>query len=346
MPRTIELPKPDDFHLHLRDGPMLEAVLPYTVERFARALVMPNLVPPVVTTADAIAYRARILEALPPGAPFEPLMTLYLTDTTDLDDLADGHSRGVVIAAKLYPAHATTNAAHGVGDIRRVAAVLERMQRLDMVLCIHGEVTRSEVDIFDREAVFVDEVLIPLRRDFPELRIVLEHITSAHAAAFVEAADARLAATVTPQHLLLDRNAMLVGGIRPHLYCLPVLKARADREALRRLVATGTPKVFLGTDSAPHPRHAKESACGCAGVFSAPLALEAYAQAFDEIGCLGHLTDFAANHGRRFYRLPPNEGTLTLHEEAWEPPELIPVGGDSEGVRPFFAGERVRWRLG
>ncbi len=345
MTRTLSLPRPDDLHLHLRDGAMLEAVVPFTARVFARAIVMPNLVPPVITTADARAYRARIFQALPEGADFTPLMTAYLTDATDADDLTRGHAEGVLTAAKLYPAHATTNSAAGVSDVRAIYPVLERMQAIDMVLCIHGEVTRPEVDVFDREAVFVDEVLAPLRRAFPALRIVLEHVTSAHAVAFVEAADDRLAATVTPQHLMVDRNAMLVGGIRPHLYCLPILKTRADRDAIRRVVARGSPKFFLGTDSAPHPRHAKENPCGCAGVFSAPVALEAYAQVFADMGCLERLADFAAGFGARFYGLPPNAGSVTLQQAPWTPPEAIPVTGEDRAVRPFLAGEEVGWRV-
>lgn len=343
MLATLTLPTPDDFHLHLRDGAVLRAVLPYTAAVFARAIVMPNLTPPVVTTADAAAYRDRIQAALPAGAAFEPLMTAYLTDATDPDDLARGAEAGVFTAAKLYPAHATTNSASGVTDVRALAAVFERMQALDLVLCIHGEVSRAEVDVFDREAVFVDEVLAPLRRDFPELRIVLEHVTTAHAVAFVEAADARLAATITPQHLLFERNAMLAGGIRPHLYCLPILKRGRDRAALRRAVASGSPKFFLGTDSAPHQRSAKESACGCAGVFSAPVALEAYAQVFDELDCLDRLADFAAGFGRRFYGLAPNPGTVTLEARPWTVPARVPIDGDDD-LHPLFAGEELRWR--
>lgn len=344
MTRTLSLPTPDDLHLHLRDDAVLRAVLPHTARVFARAIVMPNLARPVVTTADALAYRGRILAALPTGAAFTPLMTAYLTDATDPDDLERGFAEGVFTAAKLYPAHATTNSAAGVTDIRALARVFERMQRLDTVLCIHGEVTRGDVDIFDREAVFVDEVLAPLRREFPELRIVLEHVTTAHAVAFVEGQDERLAATITPQHLLFDRNAMLVGGIRPHLYCLPVLKRRRDREALRRVVAMGSPKFFLGTDSAPHPRAAKESACGCAGVFSAPVALEAYAAAFAQMGRLDRLADFAARYGRRFYGLAPNAGTVTLEEAAWTVPERVAIDAGEE-LRPLFAGEELRWRV-
>ena len=347
MPRTLSLPRPDDLHVHFRDGAMLRAVVPFTAHVFARAIVMPNLVPPVVTTADARAYRERILAALPAGegARFTPLMTAYLTAATDPHDLARGHGEGVFTAAKLYPAHATTNSAAGVGDVRSIYPVLERMQAIDMVLCIHGEVTRPEVDVFDREAVFVDEVLAPLRRDFPELRIVLEHVTSAQAVAFVEAADDRLAATITPQHLMVDRNAMLVGGIRPHLYCLPILKTRADRDAIRRVVAAGSPRFFLGTDSAPHARHTKENACGCAGVFSAPVALEAYATALDEMGCLDRLPDFASRFGARFYGLAPSTETITLVEEPWTPPESFPVADEVGSVRSFLAGETVRWRL-
>jgi dihydroorotase len=283
--------------------------------------------------------------ALPAGARFTPLMTAYLTEGTSADDIERGFAEGVLTAVKLYPAHATTNSAHGVGDLGRVRPVLERMQRIGATLCIHGEVTDPEVDIFDREAVFVERVLASLRRDFPELRIVLEHITSEAAAAFVEAGDDRLAATVTPQHLLVDRNAMLVGGIRPHLYCLPILKRRRDRDALRRLVASGFPRLFLGTDTAPHALHLKEHACGCAGVYSAPVALPAYAMAFDEIGCLERLADFAGRLGARFYGLPAAEGTVTLVEESWRPPERVAVGGEVRAVRPFLAGENVAWRV-
>lgn len=345
MPRSLTLPPPDDLHLHLRDGPMLAAVLPATARVFARALIMPNLVPPVVTTADAMAYRARILAALPEGAAFTPLMTAYLTEGTDPDDLERGFAEGVFSAVKLYPAHATTNSAHGVADLRRVRRVLERLQRIDGVLCIHGEVTDAAVDVFDREAVFVERVLAPLRADFPELRIVLEHLTSKVAADFVAAADARLAGTVTPQHLRLDRNAMLVGGIRPHLYCLPILKRRGDRDALRALVARGFPRLFLGTDSAPHALHLKEAACGCAGVYSAPVALEAYAEVFDELGCLERLGDFASRFGAAFYGLAPNDGALTLVEAPWSPPKTLPVGGEVRAVRPYLGGETLRWRV-
>jgi dihydroorotase len=345
MARTLDLPTPDDWHLHLRDGPMLAAVLPATARVFARAIVMPNLVPPVVTTADALAYRARILAALPAGSTFSPLMTAYLTEGTDPDDLERGFAEGVFTAVKLYPAHATTNSAHGVHDLARVRPVLERLQRIGGTLCIHGEVTDPEVDVFDREAVFVERVLAPLRGEFPELRIVLEHITTEAAAAFVEAGNAKLGATVTPQHLRVDRNAMLVGGIRPHLYCLPILKRRRDRDALRRLVAKGFPRLFLGTDSAPHAQHLKENACGCAGVYSAPVALEAYAEVFDEIGCLDRLADCAGRFGAAFYGLPPNPGTVTLAEEPWTAPQSIPVGGDVRAVRPYLAGESVRWRV-
>ncbi|TVQ35366.1 MAG: dihydroorotase [Geminicoccaceae bacterium] len=345
MARTLTLPTPDDFHLHLRDGAMLEAVLPATARVFARAIVMPNLVPPVVTTADAVAYRQRIMAALPEGMAFTPLMTAYLTEATDPDDLERGFGEGVFTAVKLYPAHATTNSAHGVGDLRTVYPVFERLERIDGILCIHGEVTDPEVDVFDREAVFIERTLAPLRRDFPNLRIVLEHVTSKAGADFVEAADDRLGATVTPQHLMVDRNAMLVGGIRPHLYCLPILKRRRDRDALRRLVEIGFPRLFLGTDSAPHAQHLKENACGCAGCYSAPVALEAYAQVFDEIGCLQRLPDFASRFGARFYGLAANAGTVTLVEEAWTPPEQIVVGGDVGTVRPLLAGEVVRWRV-
>jgi dihydroorotase len=348
MPETdrVTLRRPDDWHLHLRDGPTLRAVLPFTAERFARAIVMPNLVPPVTTARAAEAYRARILAALPDGARFTPLMTCYLTDDTPPDELEAGRREGAWIAAKLYPAHATTNAAHGVTDLRRLRPCLERMERIGMPLLVHGEVTDPEVDVFDREAVFLDRVLAPLLRDHPGLKAVLEHVTTAAGVAFVEeAAGDRLAGTITVQHLMLNRNAMLVGGIRPHLYCLPILKTEPDRRARRRAATSASPRFFLGTDSAPHPVHAKECACGCAGCFTAPAALELYAQVFEEEGALGRLEAFASLNGPRFYGLPANEGRVALRRGPWTVPDEVAVEGEARAVRPFMAGEGVGWRM-
>ena len=342
---SLTLPRPDDWHLHLRDGPMLEAVLPATAAVFARAIVMPNLVPPVTTAAAARSYRERILAALPADLDFEPLMTCYLQDRTDPDDLERGRVSGVFTAAKLYPAHATTNAASGVSAVSAIYPVLERMQRIDLPLLIHGEVTDPEVDIFDREAVFVDRILAPLRRDFPELRIVLEHVTSAAGADFVRDAGPKTAGTLTPQHLAHDRNALLVGGIRPHLYCLPILKRRRDLDALRAVVREGCPRFFLGTDSAPHAVHAKENACGCAGVFSAPVALEVYAELFEAMDCLDRLADFASRNGAKFYGLPINEETLTLNKTPWTAPERVPVDGPEHDVKVYRGGEQLKWKL-
>ena len=344
-PNRITLRRPDDWHLHLRDGPMLAAVLPYTAARFARAVVMPNLVPPVTTVAAATAYRARILAALPEGARFEPLMTCYLTDHTSPDELEAGRREGVWVAAKLYPAHATTNSAHGVTDVRNIRGCLERMERVGMPLLVHGEVTDAEVDIFDREAVFLDRVLGPLLREHPGLRAVLEHVTTADGVAFVEEGGERLAGTITVQHLMLNRNALLVGGIRPHLYCLPILKTEADRQALRRAATSRSGRFFLGTDSAPHPAGAKECACGCAGCFTAPAALELYTQVFEEEAALDRLEQFAALAGPRFYGLAPNEDRVDLVRDSWSVPAGVPVGGEATEVRPFMAGETVAWRL-
>jgi dihydroorotase len=335
---SITIRRPDDWHVHLRDGDMLTAVAPYTARQFARAIVMPNLAPPVTTTAAAEAYRARILEATA-GHDFTPLMTCYLTDTTDAEDLAYGFETGVFTASKLYPAHATTNSAHGVSDIRNVRGVLEAMQRIGMPLLVHGEVTSPDVDVFDREAVFIDRIFAPLLRDFPALKTVFEHITTSDAAAFVSDGSDHLAATITPQHLHLNRNAMFDGGLRPHAYCLPVVKREAHRLALRKAATSGSPKFFLGTDSAPHVVTAKESACGCAGIFNAPFALESYAAVFDEEGTLDKLEGFAAEHGPRFYNLPLNEGTVTL-ERAPQP-----VPRQLDGVAPFHGGETLAWRI-
>jgi dihydroorotase len=343
MTETITLRRPDDWHLHLRDGTMLKAVLPWTARQFARAIIMPNLVPPVTTAAAAAAYRERIRAALPAGSGFTPLMTCYLTDTTDPADLAAGRRDGIFVAAKLYPAKATTNSAFGVTDIGKLGPVLERMAAIGMPLLIHGEVTEAEIDIFDREAVFIERILAPLHRRLSELKIVLEHATTREAVDFVEAASPNVAATITPHHLMISRNALLVGGIRPHLYCLPIAKREPHRLALRRAAMSASGKFFLGTDSAPHPAKEKESACGCAGIFNAPAALETYAQAFAEEGKLDHLEAFASLNGPRFYGLPVNEERVTLRREAWQVPERIDAGDAT--IVPFLAGEMTAWRL-
>lgn len=340
---SLTIARPDDWHVHLRDGTMLSDVLPDTARRFARAIVMPNLDPPVTTTAQAAAYRERILAALPPGLRFEPLMTLYLTEATSAEEIARAKASGVVHAVKYYPANATTNAHHGVRALGRCGAALEAMQRHDLPLLMHGEVTDGDIDIFDREAVFIDRHLTPLVRDFPQLRMVLEHITTRDAAQFVAAAPANVAATITAHHLLLNRNAMFAGGLRPHHYCLPVLKREEHRRALVAAAVGGDPKFFLGTDSAPHPRHAKESACGCAGVYTAHAALELYAEAFENAGRLDRLEGFASLHGPAFYRLPPNPETVTLERTDWEVPARIEIEGST--LVPFRAGARLRWRL-
>jgi dihydroorotase len=343
MTETLTLRRPDDWHLHFRDGEMLKLVAPFTARQFKRAIVMPNLVPPVTTVAAADAYRTRILEAVGPDSDFEPLMTAYLTDTIDPDEIARGFESGVLTACKLYPAGATTNSESGVTDIRNIDPVLKRMAEIGMPLLVHGEVVSADIDIFDREAVFLERILAPTLERFPDLKVVLEHITTADSVRFVDAAGSNLAATITAHHLRIDRNDMLVGGIRPHMYCLPVAKRRTHKEALREAVTTGSPKYFLGTDSAPHERHAKESACGCAGIFSAPCALESYAQTFEELGCLDKLEGFASEHGPRFYGLPLNEGTVTLERTGLGVPETIE--GRGEVVVPFHAGERLNWRL-
>jgi dihydroorotase len=340
----ITLTRPDDWHIHLRDGAMLKAVLPDVAREFARAIVMPNLVPPVVITEDARAYRERILAALPAGASFQPLMTLYLTGNTPPEEIARAKASGIVHAVKLYPAGATTNSDRGVTDIRAVYPVFEAMQREGMVLCVHGEVVDPGVDIFDREKVFIDRVLAPLLRDFPELKVVMEHITTRDAAEFVKAAPANVGATITAHHLLYNRNAMLVGGIRPHYYCLPILKREEHRQALVAAAVSGNPKFFLGTDSAPHPKHAKESSCGCAGCYTAHAAIELYAEAFDQAGALGRLEGFASHFGADFYGLPRNEGRITLVKEAWTAPAPIEVEPGVELV-PLRTGEALHWRL-
>lgn len=340
---SITLPRPDDFHLHLRDGGALHSVLPFTAARFARAMVMPNLTPPVTTTQLALAYRQRILGALPSSARFEPLMTVYLTDRTAPSEVERARASGLIHGFKLYPAGATTHSNDGVTDIEHVYAVLEKMSELDVVLQVHGEVTAAEVDIFDREARFIDDVLEPLARRFPMLRIVFEHITTQHAVDFVRSARAGLAATVTPQHLLMNRNALFLGGIRPHHYCLPVLKTEADRTALLEAVVSGNPRFFLGTDSAPHARLSKEAPCGCAGIFSAHAAIELYAEIFDAAGALARLPAFAAEFGADFYRLPRNQQRITLSNEPWTVPLTYPFAADE--LVPLRAGAEVMWRL-
>ncbi|MGH6747330.1 dihydroorotase [Novosphingobium sp.] len=343
MTSQITIRRPDDWHVHLRDGEMLEAVVGYTARQFARAIVMPNLTPPVIAVAAAEAYRGRILDALPAGADFTPLMVCYLTDDADPAEIARGYEQGVFAACKLYPAHATTNSAHGVTDIRKLTGLLETMQRIGMPLLIHGEVTDRDVDIFDREAVFIERVLTPLVRDFPALKIVLEHITTAEAAEFVASSGPQIGATITPQHLIINRNAIFDGGIRPHAYCLPVAKRERHRLAVRKAAVSGSPKFFLGTDSAPHGIGRKEAACGCAGIFNAPYAMESYAQVFDEEGVLDRLEGFASEHGPNFYGLPLNEGTVTLKREDVTVEDVV-THGDIRVV-PFHAGETMRWRF-
>jgi dihydroorotase len=339
----ITIRRPDDWHLHFRDDAMMRAVVPYTARQFARAIVMPNLTPPVTTAAMAAGYRQRIQSAVPAGIEFTPLMTCYLTDNTDPGDLAQGHGDGVFTAAKLYPAGATTNSDSGVTDVAKIMHVLERMAGIGMPLCVHGEVTSADIDVFDREAVFIDRVLAPLVDRLPELKVIFEHITTSEAVAFVDGAGPNIGATITPQHLHINRNAMLVGGIRPHAYCLPVAKRETHRQALRKAAASGSAKYFLGTDSAPHAREAKESACGCAGIFNAPFALESYITVFDEEGALDRFEAFASENGPRFYGLPLNEGTVTLRRLPVTVSETIDALGTP--VVPFHAGETLGWSL-
>jgi dihydroorotase len=344
-PNSLTITRPDDWHLHVRDGAALQAVIGHTAAQFARALIMPNLKPPVTTVAQALAYKARILAALPADTVFQPLMSLYLTDTLPPSEIAAAKAAGLP-AAKLYPAGATTNSDAGVTDVRKIYPTLEAMQKHGMLLLVHGEVTDSEIDIFDREAVFIDRVLQPLRRDFPELKIVFEHITTKDAADFVASSDAYTAATITAHHLLYNRNAIFTGGIRPHYYCLPVLKREVHRQALLQ-AATGqlgsAGKFFLGTDSAPHAAHLKEHASGCAGCYTAHAALELYAQAFEAAGKLDALETFAAFNGPDFYALPRNTGTVTLQRQAWAAPESYPYGDAL--IKPLAAGETLNWRL-
>ena len=342
MINTLTLTRPDDWHLHVRDGAALATVVPHTAAQFGRAVIMPNLRPPVTTTAQALAYKARIQAAVPAGLVFEPLMTLYLTDILPPDEIARARDAGLV-AAKLYPAGATTNSDAGVTDLRKTYPTLEAMQRAGMPLLVHGEVTAPEIDLFDREAVFIDTQLIPLRRDFPELKIVFEHITTREAAQYVAEADRFTAATLTAHHLLYNRNAIFTGGIRPHYYCLPVLKRESHRQALLAAAGSGNPKFFLGTDSAPHPVHLKEHASGCAGCYTAHAAMELYAQAFEAAGALDQLEAFASFNGADFYGLPRNTGTLTLKRENWTVPERFAFG-EAE-LKPLGAGETLAWRV-
>ena len=340
---ALTLKRPDDWHLHLRDGPALAAVVGHTARVFGRAIVMPNLQPPVTTVAAAAAYRARILAALPAATRFAPLMTLYLTDNTPAAEIAQAKASGFVHAVKYYPAGATTNSASGVTSLDRVYPVLAAMEKHGVVLSLHGEVTDATVDMFDRERVFVDSLLPRIVRDFPGLRIVLEHITTREAAAFVDGASAQVAATITPQHLLWSRNALFVGGIRPHYYCLPILKRETHRQALLNAATSGSPRFFLGTDSAPHAQHTKENACGCAGCYSAHAAIELYAEAFDDANALDRLEGFASRFGADFYGLPQHDDTITLVREAWTVPAAYPYGDDA--LVPLRAGESMRWRV-
>jgi dihydroorotase len=341
---TLTLRRPDDWHVHLRDGALLQAVAPFTARAFARAIIMPNLATPVTTVAAAEAYRRRILAALPSDARFAPLMTAYLTDDSDPEEIARGYRDGVFAAVKLFPAHATTNSAHGVTDLKRTYPVLERMAALGMPLLIHGEVTDPAVDVFDREAVFIERVLAPLMRRLPQLKIVLEHVTTKDAADFVAGAGPTLAATITAHHLLINRNALFAGGLRPHMYCLPVAKREAHRLALRRAATSGSAKFFLGSDTAPHLVRDKERDCGCAGIFSAPAALESYVRVFEEEQALDRFEAFASLNGARFYGLPVNEERVTLTRRPWRVP--AEVATEAGPLHPFLAGEELAWQIG
>lgn len=342
--QQITLTRPDDWHVHLRDGTLMQAVVQDTARQFARAIVMPNLRPPVTTTEQAQAYRARILAALPAGSTFEPLMTLYLTDKTTVQEIQRARQSGIVHAAKLYPAGATTNSDAGVTDIRIIYPVLEEMQRCGMPLLVHGEVTDSSVDVFDREAIFIGRVMIPLLHDMPQLRVVFEHITTRDATQFVMDAPHNVAATITAHHLLYNRNAMFSGGVRPHYYCLPVLKRELHREALGQAVSSGSNKFFLGTDSAPHAQHTKEAACGCAGIYTAHAAIELYAEAFEQLGALDKLEGFASFYGADFYGLPRNTNQITLQKASWQVPTSL-IFAENQLV-PLRAGESLVWQLG
>lgn len=343
MTSSITIQTPDDWHLHFRDGEMLNETVPATARCFRRAIAMPNLVPPVVDTEMALAYKQRILNAVPNGVDFEPLVTLYLTNDTTPDEISKAKQSGIV-ASKLYPAGATTNSDAAVRGVKSLYPVFERMQDVGMLLLIHGEVTEAEIDIFDREKAFIEQFLNEIVTTFPSLKVVFEHITTKDAVDFVLASSSNVGATITPQHLLLNRNDLLVGGIRPHNYCLPVLKRNIHQDALRAVVASGSPKFFLGTDSAPHEKHKKESACGCAGCYSAWSAIELYAKVFDDLNALDKLEGFASHYGPDFYGLPRNDGTITLVKESWNVPESV-VLSTGDDIVPFFAGESLAWKL-
>jgi dihydroorotase len=342
--QQLTLTRPDDWHLHLRDGALMQSVLPDTARQFARAIVMPNLRPPVTTTEQAQAYRKRILAALPQGSDFQPLMTLYLTDNTKAEEINKAKESGIVHAVKYYPAGATTNSDSGVTDIRKTHAVLEEMQRCGMPLLVHGESTGKDVDVFDREAVFIARVLQPLLKDLPQLRVVFEHITTKDAVQFVTDAPDHIAATITVHHLLYNRNAMFSGGLRPYYFCLPVLKREVHREALGKAAISGNKKFFLGTDSAPHEQHLKESACGCAGIYTAHAAIELYAEAFERLNALDKLEGFASFYGADYYRLPRNTGKITLRRENWQAPDSLAFG--EHRLVPLRAGEKISWKIG
>ncbi len=342
--QQLTITRPDDWHLHLRDGALMQSVVQDTARRFARAIVMPNLRPPITATEQALAYRKRILTALPASAKFEPLMTLYLTDNTTAEEIKRAKQSGAIHAVKLYPAGATTNSDAGVTDIRKAYPALEEMQRCGMPLLVHGEVTDKNVDVFDREAVFIERVLIPLLKDLPQLRVVFEHITTQDAVQFVTSAPDHIAATITVHHLLYNRNAMFSGGLRPHLYCLPVLKREEHREALGKAAISGNPKFFLGSDSAPHEQHLKESACGCAGIYTAHAAIELYAEVFERLDALDKLEGFASFYGADFYRLPRNTAKISLHKESWQVPDSIAFG--EHRLVPLRAGEQITWKIG
>jgi dihydroorotase len=343
LTQSLTITRPDDWHLHVRDGAALNAVLPYTAKQFARAIIMPNLKPPVRTTADAVAYHSRVMAAVPDGVKFTPLMTLYLTDNTPPDEIAKAKASGLVHAVKYYPAGATTNSDSGVTDIGKCDAVFDAMQAHDLPLLLHGEVTGDDVDVFDREKVFIEKHLIPLTQRFPKLRIVFEHITTKNAVDFVSSANENVAATITPQHLLFSRNAIFKGGIRPHFYCLPILKREDHRVALLKAATSGNAKFFLGTDSAPHTKNTKETCCGAAGCFSGLHAMELYAEAFESVGALGKLEGFASFHGPDFYKLPRNTDKITLNKESWTIPDEIPF--TESGLVPLRAGESLTWKM-
>ncbi len=341
--QTLTLTRPDDWHLHVRDGDVLKHIIPHTAQRFARAIIMPNLKPPVTTTAQALAYRQRILESVPKGRSFEPLMTLYLTDKLHASEIHQARASGKIYAVKLYPAGATTNSDAGVTDITRTYAALEVMAEVGMPLLVHGEVTTPEVDVFDREKVFIDTVLAPLLKHLPQLKVVLEHVTTRDAVQLVSEGPATLAATITPHHLLYNRNAMFKGGIRPHYYCLPIIKREEHRLALLAAATSGNPKFFLGTDSAPHAQHTKENACGCAGIYSSHAGIELYAEAFESVNALDKLEAFASFYGPDYYGLPRNHEKVTLIKEAWQVPAQLPFG--QHQIVPLRAGETIAWKI-